>query len=95
MSNSQHPLASGFIQGLEFDTHLGVDNRKLMPPLSSPPDFERLADFYKCSSRTIRRWDERGIDIFDPLAVAAELVMHDSIYSESLETIESLLPEIL
>ena len=91
---TQHPLSAGFIQGLQFDSPLGADNRKLMPPLSSPPDFEALAEFYKCSSRTIRRWDERGIDIFDPLAVAAELVTQDTIYSESLQTIESLLPEI-
>lgn len=93
--NTPNPLAAGFIQGLSFDNPPRVDNRNQMPPKSSPPDFESLADFYKCSSRSIRRYDERGIDIYDPIAVAAELVMQDAIYSESLEAIESILPEIL
>ena len=37
------------------------------------PDFDELANFYRCSPRTIRRWHALGIDIADPIAIAEAL----------------------
>ena len=44
-----------------------------MPTLSTEPDFDELADFYRCSPRTIRRWHALGIDLADPIAIAEAL----------------------
>ena len=44
-----------------------------MLTLSTEPDFDELADFYRASPRTIRRWHALGIDLHDPVAVAAAL----------------------
>ena len=46
----------------------------------SPPDFEMLAGLYLTSSRSIRRWNELGVQVNDPLAVAIHLasIQHPS-----------------
>ena len=44
-----------------------------MLTLTPEPDFDQLADFYRCSPRTIRRWHALGIDLHDPVAVAEAL----------------------
>ena len=32
--------------------------------------FESLAEFYRCETRTIRRWHEAGVDLSSPISVA-------------------------
>ena len=44
-----------------------------MLTLTPEPNFDELADFYRCSPRTIRRWHALGIDIADPIAIAEAL----------------------
>jgi hypothetical protein len=37
------------------------------------PDFEALAKRWRCSSRTVRRMHDLGIDVLDPVAVGVHL----------------------
>jgi hypothetical protein len=45
-----------------------------------PHDFQALAVRYGTTERTVRRWDEIGVDVSDPLAVAIHLasIQHPS-----------------
>ena len=64
MTNS--PLADGFraamMQGIaDFDRAQEVT--PMPPPTKSTPDFDRLAAFDRCETRTIRRWHDDGVDL--------------------------------
>ncbi len=39
-----------------------------------PPDYQSLAARYGTTERTVRRWDELGVDVTDPLSVGIHLV---------------------
>jgi hypothetical protein len=44
-----------------------------MQSASPSPDFEQLAKRWRCSSRTVRRMHDLGIDVLDPVAVGVHL----------------------
>lgn len=55
---------------MNFDTTNEVSDMQSETP---PPDFEALAIRWRCSSRTVRRMHDLGIDVFDPVAVGLHL----------------------
>ena len=38
------------------------------------PDFQTIATTFSTTERTVRRWDELGVDVTDSLAVGIHLV---------------------
>lgn len=68
------PFLDGFRAGVkpppEFDTPPEVSD---MQSDSPSPDFEALAKRWRCSSRTVRRMHDLGIDVLDPVAVGVHL----------------------
>ena len=68
------PYLDGFRAGVkpppEFDTPNEVSPMATELP---SPDFEALAIRWRCSSRTVRRMHDLGIDVLDPVAVGVHL----------------------
>jgi hypothetical protein len=54
---------------MEFDTSHEVSVNDSAPSL----DFKQLAKRWRCSSRTVRRMHDLGIDVLDPVAVGVHL----------------------
>jgi hypothetical protein len=59
--------------------------------LTVEPNFDELADFYRCSPRTTRRWHALGIDLHDPIAVAEALA---AMKNPSRDSMSRLLEEL-
>ena len=57
-------------EALDFDTPNEVSPMATELP---SPDFEALAIRWRCSSRTVRRMHDLGIDVLDPVAVGVHL----------------------
>jgi hypothetical protein len=50
-----------------------ADSLTEVPAELPSPDFEQLAKRWRCSSRTVRRMHDLGIDVLDPVAVGIHL----------------------
>ena len=57
-------------EAMNFDTPNEVSPMATELP---SPDFEALAIRWRCSSRTVRRMHDLGIDVLDPVAVGVHL----------------------
>ena len=88
MSNTQNPLAAGFLQGLRFDNPSRVS--AMNPPTNSIPDLESFAKFYCTCERTIRRWHEAGVDVESPIAVARHVLDQQAPSPDVLERIHEI-----
>ena len=87
MSNSQHPLASGFIRGVQFDTSQKVSP---MHSMNTSPDFKAISDFYRTCEKTIRRWHAAGVDLESPMQVARHVLDQRNPSPGVLERIEEI-----
>jgi hypothetical protein len=88
------PYLDGFRAGvkpppeeLEFDTSHEVS----MSDSAPPPDYEQLAKRWRCSSKTVRRMHDLGIDVLDPVEVGIHL---SQIRSPAEPMIDAVLDEL-
>jgi hypothetical protein len=60
-----------------------------------PPDFQSIATRFSTTERTVRRWDELGVDVTDPLSVAIHLASIQHPAPAAFDTAEKLLTQEL
>jgi len=89
MRNEVQTLIGYFIKGIAFDTSARVSDMITTEPKL---DFEALAERWRVSSRTVRRWHARGIDVSDPIAVLQILTLE--LRRAKIQSIEAVLDEL-
>jgi hypothetical protein len=72
-----------------FDTKPEVSR---MNATAEKIDFEALGERWRVSSRTVRRWHKRGIDVHDPIAILETLAIE--MQRPKIEAIEAVLDEL-
>jgi hypothetical protein len=89
MKNELQNLIGCFTQGTAFDTSASVS-----PMITTEPkiDFEALGERWRVSSRTVRRWHARGVDVTDAFAVLEALTIE--LRRAKIQSIEAVLDEI-
>ena len=82
-----HPFIEGFKLGIHPDFTPGQGNEPV--PMLSTAELRKLAAYYQCSVKTLRRLLHRGVDISDASAVACHLANQKSISLEMAEAVLS------
>jgi hypothetical protein len=82
-------LIKHFIAGLAFDTKPEVSR---MNATAEKIDFEALGERWRVSSRTVRRWHSRGVDVTDPVTVLEMLALE--LHAPKYEAIQAALDEL-
>lgn len=72
-----------------FDTSPGVSD---MSATVEKINFEALGERWRVSSRTVRRWHARGVDVCDPIAILETLAVE--MQRPKIEAIEAALDEL-
>ena len=89
MKNELQTLIGHFTRGMTFDTSARVSD---MNATAQKLDFEALAERWRVSSRTVRRWHARGVDVTDAFAVLEALTIE--LRRAKIQSIEAVLDEI-
>jgi hypothetical protein len=89
MRNEVQTLIGYFIRGTTFDTNAEVSD---MITTTDKIDFETLAERWRVSSRTVRRWHARGIDVTCPVAILEAMTLESS--RPKIEAISAALDEL-
>jgi hypothetical protein len=89
MKNEVQDLVGYFIKGTTFDT-----SARVSPMITTEPkiDFEALGERWRVSSRTVRRWHARGVDVCDPIAVLQILTLE--LRRAKIESVQAALDEL-
>jgi hypothetical protein len=72
-----------------FDTSPRVSRMQSNEPRI---DFESLAIRWRVSSRTVRRWHSRGVDVTDPIAVLEMLALE--LHAPKCDAVQAALDEL-
>ena len=89
MKNEVQTLINHFTRSLAFDTSAEVSDMITIEPKI---DFEALGERWRVSSRTVRRWHARGIDVTCPVAILEAMTLESS--RPKIEAISAALDEL-
>jgi hypothetical protein len=89
MSDELQTLIGYFTRSLAFDTSAEVSDMITTEPKL---DYEALGERWRVSSRTVRRWHARGVDVTDPIAILETLTLE--LRRAKIQSIEAVLDEI-
>jgi hypothetical protein len=89
MKNEVQTLINNFTRSLAFDTSAEVSDMNATEPKL---DFEALGERWRVSSRTVRRWHARGIDVSCPVAILEAMTLESS--RPKIEAISAALDEL-
>lgn len=84
----KHPLVAGFVAGVTNSVET-ADRVMRHTPLNVT--IKTLATRYGVSSRTILRWKKCGVDVLNPLAVAAHIQDKPQTTLKSLVALSAIL----